>query len=376
MAAQYRPTNHSHISSRHSYPSFISFQDSLKLQLKWVWRGLYDAFRWNVVVSTVAGDAEIRANVFKSLLLNSLSLISIYTFDLLLLPLVQDQQRWFHRNIGWFYQVLWLLPVVGISFYLNSSWCSIIAKRTYTLQYGTRAAAQQKAATYTGMLTAIATSAYRVVMVFNSVVVSFALHNIPYVGWAAGFVFLCWVDAFVWMARGLSLSRRIRHLEERWAYYFAFGLPSAALCTCGTGLANAAIFALVFPAVSLVSFIRTTVFTFLRSTLSWQWWLVPSLPTLIIRFRLQHSPDEAELIRHPSPFVPIRLPIFALVMWLNDTIVRVLSVGPRKRPAHGRTLSDTTDSVEEGENMELKEAPRPTIRPARGRINIGRRKAD
>ena len=28
---------------------------------------------------------------------------------------------------------------------------------------------------------------------------------------------------FVWIARGLPLSRRIRHLEERWAYYFAFG---------------------------------------------------------------------------------------------------------------------------------------------------------
>ena len=30
-------------------------------------------------------------------------------------------------------------------------------------------------------------------------------------------------NRFVWIARGLSLSRRIRHLEERWAYYFAFG---------------------------------------------------------------------------------------------------------------------------------------------------------
>jgi etoposide-induced 2.4 mRNA len=69
------------------------------------------------------------------------------------------------------------------------------------------------------------------------------------------------------MARGMSLSRRIRHLEERWAYYLAFGstsflfrlllltfyfylgLPSTAICTWGTGLANAAIFALIFPAV-------------------------------------------------------------------------------------------------------------------------------
>ena len=66
-------------------------------------------------------DPEIRANIYKSLLLNLLSLTSIYTFDLLLQPLVHDQQKWLHRNIGWFYQILWLLPVVGLSFYLNVS---------------------------------------------------------------------------------------------------------------------------------------------------------------------------------------------------------------------------------------------------------------
>lgn len=64
-------------------------------------------------------DSEIRANLYKSLLLNSLSLMSIYTFDLLLLPLVRDQKKWLHRNVGWFYQILWLVPVVGVSFWLN-----------------------------------------------------------------------------------------------------------------------------------------------------------------------------------------------------------------------------------------------------------------
>ena len=38
-------------------------------------------------------DAEIRANVYKSLVLNSLSLLSIYVFDLLLQPLVKDEQN-------------------------------------------------------------------------------------------------------------------------------------------------------------------------------------------------------------------------------------------------------------------------------------------
>lgn len=66
-------------------------------------------------------DAEICSNVLKSLLLNSLALMSIYFFDLLLVPLAQGegQTKWLHRNVGWFYQILWLLPVLGVSFYLN-----------------------------------------------------------------------------------------------------------------------------------------------------------------------------------------------------------------------------------------------------------------
>ncbi len=31
-------------------------------------------------------------------------------------------------------------------------------------------------------------------------------------------------------------------------------------------------------------------------------------------------PGETDTIRHPSPFVPIRLPIFAVVIWLNDWV--------------------------------------------------------
>ncbi|TFK42988.1 etoposide-induced protein 2.4-domain-containing protein [Crucibulum laeve] len=370
---QYPPT-HERASSRSFYPTFLSFQDSALLQFKWAWRGLYDAFRWNVVLYAVTSDAEIRANIYKSVLLNTLSLTSIYTFDLLLQPLVRDQQKWFHRNIGWFYQVLWLLPVVGISFYLNSSWCTIIAKRTYTLQHGSRAAAQQQPATYTGMLTALATSAYRGVMVVTSVAVSFGLASIPYVGPVAGFIFYCWIDAyycfeFVWIARGLSLSRRIRHIEERWAYYFAFGLPSAALCMWGSGLANAALFALIYPVYIILAMHARP---------------VPADPYNPLPPISAANPNEVDVIRHPSPFVPIRIPIFVLVIWLNDIIVSVLSVGGGKPvknrgPERSRAFSDATENAEEGGGIELNTvssvSSRP-VRPSSGRINIGRRKLD
>ncbi|KAJ3823767.1 etoposide-induced protein 2.4-domain-containing protein [Lentinula raphanica] len=364
MSYSLPPPTRYNTSARSSYPTFLSVQESILLQLNWLRYGLLDGFRWDHVVSTIAGDSEVRANVYKSLVLNSLSLISIYTFDLLLSPLVRDQQKWLHRNVGWFYQVLWLFPVLGLSFYLNITWCNVIAERTFTLKHGNRSAAQQQSVTYTGMLKSIATSAYRVVMVFTSLVVSLALGNIPFAGPILGFFFMCWVDSyylfeFVWIARGMSLSRRIRHLEERWSYYLAFGLPSAALCTLGSGLANAAIFALVFPLYIIMAMHARP---------------VPNDP---------YNPvPETDAIRHPSPFIPIRLPVFAPVMFLNDWIVRILSVGggSKTRNAHRRGMSDDAESVEEGERIEMQSrhgvsSSNPS-RSSGSRIKIGRRKLD
>ncbi|KAF5391282.1 hypothetical protein D9757_001942 [Collybiopsis confluens] len=356
-------SSQAHTSARSLYPSFLSVQQSLLLQLNWAWLGLVHAFRWDHVISTIAGDSEIRANVYKSLLLNSLSLTSIYTFDLLLQPLVQDQQKWLHRNVGWFYQILWLFPVIGLSFYLNTTWCNIIAERTFSLKHGGRPASRQQAATYTGMLKSIATSAYRVVMVFTSLLVSVCLGTVPYAGPVLRFLFFGWLDSyymfeFVWIARGMSLSRRVRYLEERWAYHLTFGLPSAALCTLGSGLANAAIFALVFPL-----------------------YVVMAMHARPVPVDPYNPTSDADVLRHPSPFIPIRLPIFAPVMFLNDWIVRIVSVGGGSgiRNAHRRGLSEDAETVEQGERIEMQSRRDTTSlssRPSGSRIHIGRRKMD
>lgn len=65
-----------------------------------------------------------------------------------------------------------------------------------TLRHGSRATVPPPTS-YSGILNSIATSAYRVIMVFTSVVVSFLLRLIPVVGPGAGFIFLCWIDASV-----------------------------------------------------------------------------------------------------------------------------------------------------------------------------------
>jgi len=75
-------------------------------------------------------DAEIQGNVLKSGLLNVLSLISIWVFEFLLNLASRrhggqsdsaSERGFMHRNLGWFYQTLWLAPIVGASLYLNVS---------------------------------------------------------------------------------------------------------------------------------------------------------------------------------------------------------------------------------------------------------------
>jgi etoposide-induced 2.4 mRNA len=73
-------------------------------------------------------DAEIQGNVLKSGLLNGVSLISIWVFEFLVGLASQrhgsqrdsaSERGFIHRNLGWFYQALWLAPIVGVSLYLN-----------------------------------------------------------------------------------------------------------------------------------------------------------------------------------------------------------------------------------------------------------------
>lgn len=315
-------------------------------------------------------------------MLNGISLLSIYVYDLLLHPLSlsrgeesREEGARLHRSIGWLYRILWLLPVVGVSLYLNASWCSLIAKRTFTLRHGLAFPYVGMTSTtspnaYIAFLNSLATSAYRAVMIATCVFVSFALGYIPVVGGAVETIFFCWVYAyyyfeFLWIARGLSLSRRIRYLEERWMYYLAFGLPSAVLCMWGSTLANAALFALIFPSYIIMAMHARPVPHDPYN---------PSSPT---------SASSGSPIMHPSPYVPIRLRVFTPVIFLNDCIVGVLSFCTRRRPRmHAATLSldrsgGATGRMEEGDSdgevVELRPLTRaPTLR----QTTAARRKFD
>ncbi|CUA68216.1 Etoposide-induced protein 2,4 homolog [Bos taurus] [Rhizoctonia solani] len=319
-----------------TYPRFLPIWETIRLQIEFFVRGLLDANRWDRVVRIIIEDSEVRSNVFKSLLLNSLSLASIYTLDLIFVPLLAGKQdRWLHRNFGSLYTVFWLLPVIGVSLYLNSTFSSGLAKRVYHLQHGRSAA--PTATGFSGVLNTIATSAYRVILIFSYMSISLVLSYVPIVGSTAAFIFVCWIDAFycfefVWIARGMKLSERVRYEEERWAYFLAFGLPSTAMCMSGSSLANAAVFALVYPA-----YIIMAMYTNPKPDNPYQ----PIAPT-------EYDPNPAPIF--PSPFIPIRIPFFAPVIWLNDQVAKLLDVttGGRRRRTSSTGPGIQMEGVEEG----------------------------
>jgi etoposide-induced 2.4 mRNA len=93
----------------------------------------------------------------------------------------------------------------------------------------------------------------------------------------------------------------------------------------------------------------------------------PYNPSPAVASRPGHSGgDDQGVVRHPSPFIPIRIPVFALVIWINDAIVRMLNaLGGRpvrhghrpslsvdyKRGRYGRRDSVAEESAEDGKKV-------------------------
>lgn len=80
--------------------------------------------------------------------------------------------------------------------------------------------------------------------------------------------------------------------------------------------------------------------------------------------------DHHDRLRHPSPFLPIRIPVFTPVVWLNDLVIRAISIvglfgGPVPqaepvdvaRARRARALSESVESVEEGEGITMQTSP-------------------
>lgn len=136
----------------------------------------------------------------------------------------------------------------------------------------------------------------------------------------------------------------------------------------GSSLANVALFALIFPAVGPLQTPPSA-----RRTYASSQYIIMAIyarPLPVDPYNPSTSVGSRsavdDVVRYPSPLIPIRIPVFALVIWLNDWIVRILSVGTsggapssvyggggKPDARHRRVPSDSVESIEEGEAIEL-----------------------
>jgi etoposide-induced 2.4 mRNA len=59
------------------------------------------------------------------------------------------------------------------------------------------------------------------------------------------------MSSWTFTSRGMSLDRRVGFMQDRVAYMAGFGIPATLITSFGPPLVNMAIFALLYPIVSL-----------------------------------------------------------------------------------------------------------------------------
>ena len=143
----------------------------------------------------------------------------------------------------------------------------------------------------------------------------------------------------------------------------------------GSSLANAALFALFFPAVRLAPLHLD--FTPTHPSTQYIIMAMHARPVPLDPYNPSRGGGGADDggVRYPAPLLPIRVPVFAPVLFLNDWIVRVLSVGTAVGRAgaggHRRVLSDSVESIEEGGAGDGVEGVRGALGASRARMRPG-----
>eukprot|EP00158_Paraphelidium_tribonemae_P003182 Partr_v1_DN25940_c1_g1_i1_m68594 putative Etoposide induced 2.4 mRNA len=152
------------------------------------------------------------------------------------------------------YYGLWVWPVYGLSFLLNSIWYQDIATQAFRIHSSSSSSSSKKPLPYRGFVSVVADEVFRTFMFSIYVLEAMLVYFVPFVGPLVSFVLICWLYAYYsfeynWMSKGWSLERRLIYFESHWAYFAGFGLPCTLFTFWFPQLVGGGLFALLFPSV-------------------------------------------------------------------------------------------------------------------------------
>ncbi|KAI8872275.1 hypothetical protein GQ42DRAFT_116269, partial [Ramicandelaber brevisporus] len=263
--------------SRHgSLPGKPTFSKEAKAELvsilRGLWMGLSDASSWPRSLIIVYGSQSIRRSVFKSIALNGgLFIGSVLFYNRYLAPdptvapdaaAGSEYMAYFLQTVRWMFAFLWLYPLYCACFFLSEIWYQQIALRLHQLRASINrtgdstaapAATATKPASYYNLLRNMAGNIYRALTFLTYLIATHLAGRIPFVGSALSILFVAWIYAYYafeyrWINLGWPIDKRMRFLEQRWAYFMGFGLPMATISSLlFTGMISMGVCATVFP---------------------------------------------------------------------------------------------------------------------------------
>lgn len=152
--------------------------------------------------------------------------------------------RWVEFGVRVLFYVAWLAPIWGLVWATNLSAFSEVADKAFDLTEQTRAPlsvtqlAQQE--TFRGIFFAVVLAQ------------KYAVQVVPWVGAPVAAAFstlLCALYSFeyTWGMQGVPVVKRLRFVEENWAYFVGFGTPTVLLTFFWPLFVSLALYAMVLP---------------------------------------------------------------------------------------------------------------------------------
>lgn len=220
--------------------------DSLREEIRGLFFGIFDGVKnatdLVTVLRVILSSKQLGLLTMKCVFINGfLFLGGIYLSEWVLYP----QGQWLALIFMYW---LWLWPLYVLSFVLNAQWYSFMAKEMKELL---------NLKSYPVLAFSIQEEIYRALFVGIALLQSNIIYWVPYVGPGLSFVLLSYIYSlysFEYRLDMMNLDQKLSFIEERYAYFFGFGLPITVATFFLPWLAAFAIFALFFPIFLILSF--------------------------------------------------------------------------------------------------------------------------
>ncbi|KAI7864977.1 etoposide-induced protein 2.4-domain-containing protein [Spinellus fusiger] len=147
---------------------------------------------------------------------------------------------------------------------LNGTFYNPIAEKAYQVQLA-RTNKTGAAGNTNGLVNAVQSMAetiYTILFYISCGVFATFLYSIPYIGIFLSFFMNCAIMSYYcfeykWGYLGWTLEQRLTYLENHWAFFLGFGVPSTLLTFFLSTLYSGAIFALIYPSYVIMATMAT-----------------------------------------------------------------------------------------------------------------------